>query len=87
MHTTRVEAQDSISKFAAIQKLLYTRQEAAFALGLSVRAVDYLTASQQLATRRIGKRVLIVAESLRQFARTNHYDGITSMPPIPPTVQ
>ena len=87
MQTTPIKVQDNHNKFAGIPKLLYTRQEAAFALGLSVRAVDYMIAAQQLATRRIGKRVLITAESLRQFARSNHYDSITSMPTVSPTVQ
>jgi excisionase family DNA binding protein len=53
-------------------KLLYTRKEAAQCLSLSVRTVDTLTATKQLPTRRIGRRVLIPAHALAQFARRNH---------------
>ena len=42
---------------AGVKKLLYTKREAAFALGISVRSIDYLIATKQLEARRIGGRV------------------------------
>ena len=40
------------------EKLLVGREEAASMLSISCRALDYLVANKQLATRRIGARVL-----------------------------
>jgi len=37
------------------QKLLVSRHEAALRLSISERAIDYLIANKQIATRRIGK--------------------------------
>jgi excisionase family DNA binding protein len=59
-----------------IEKFLYTRNEAAHALGLSLRSVAYLIQQQRLATRRIGSRVLIHKDELRRFARGHHTDAI-----------
>ncbi len=42
-----------------MDKILATRTEAAEALGLSVRAIDYLLAQGRLQSRKIGKRRLI----------------------------
>jgi Helix-turn-helix domain len=56
----------------AIEKLLYSRREAAAALSLSIRSVDYLISSGQLTTRRIGRKILIPVIELRKFARTDH---------------
>jgi len=53
-------------------KLLYTKREAAQLLSISLRSLDYLIVSQQLATRRIGRRVLVHRDSVEQFARTDH---------------
>ena len=60
-----------------IEKFLYSRKEAAYALGISVRSLDYLIAGKQLDTRRIGKKVLVTRASLAVFASANHY-AITS---------
>jgi len=54
------------------QKVLYTKREAAQLLSISVRSLDYLIVSQQLPTRRIGRRVLVHRESIEQFARIDH---------------
>jgi excisionase family DNA binding protein len=59
-----------------IEKFLYTRNEAAHALGLSLRSIAYLIQQQRLATRRIGARVLIHKDELRRFARGHHTDAI-----------
>ena len=57
---------------AATEKVLYTKREAAQLLSISVRSLDYLIVSQQLPTRRIGRRVLVHRDSIEQFARTDH---------------
>jgi len=53
-------------------KLLVSREEAAQLLSISVRGVDYLTATKRLSTRRIGTRVLIPIEDVCKFARSDH---------------
>jgi excisionase family DNA binding protein len=53
-----------------------TRHDAAFALSLSVRSIDYLIANKKLTFRRIGKKVLIPADEVRRFARGDHPDSI-----------
>jgi hypothetical protein len=55
-----------------MEKLLYDRKSAAAALSISVRSLDYLLANQMFDTRRVGKKVLITAGSLRKFAAANH---------------
>jgi excisionase family DNA binding protein len=56
----------------AEEKLLLSRQEAAALLSISQRSLDYLIANKVLIVRRIGSRVLIPAQELRRFARTDH---------------
>jgi excisionase family DNA binding protein len=63
---------------ATVEKLLYSKEEAAYALGLSKRSIDYLISGRKLETRRIGSRVLIPADSLHKFARANHFDSVAS---------
>ncbi|MGO8758487.1 MAG: helix-turn-helix domain-containing protein [Terracidiphilus sp.] len=53
-------------------KLQVSRDEAAELLSISVRGVDYLIATKQLSTRRIGTRVLIPIEDVLKFARSDH---------------
>jgi hypothetical protein len=60
----------------SIQKLLYDRKSAAWALSVSIRSLDYLIADGAFETRRIGRRVLIAAASLRKFAAANHYGPV-----------
>jgi excisionase family DNA binding protein len=55
-------------------RLLYDRKGAAAQLSISVRGLDRLIASKQLATRRIGKKVLIPRGELVRFSRGNHYE-------------
>ena len=52
----------------AIEKLLYRRQEAAYALGMSLRAIDYMVADKRLSTRRVGRCVVIPAGDVRRVA-------------------
>jgi excisionase family DNA binding protein len=48
--------------------LLYGRRESAQLLSISLRTVDQLIAEEQLSVRRVGKRVLVLAQSLREYA-------------------
>jgi hypothetical protein len=54
------------------EKLLVGRHEAAEMLSISRRALDYLVASNQLAVRHIGARVLIQVVDLKRFSRSDH---------------
>jgi excisionase family DNA binding protein len=60
------------------EKLLIGRQEAAAALSISQRALDYLVANKQLQVRRIGSRVLIPRSELLRFARADHPEPVAS---------
>jgi hypothetical protein len=60
------------------QKLLVSRHEAALRLSISERAVDYLIANKQIATRRIGSRVLISVTELLRFSRSDHPESVAS---------
>jgi hypothetical protein len=60
------------------QKLLVSRHEAALRLSISERAGDYLIANKQIATKRIGSRVLIAVTELQRFSRRDHPESIAS---------
>ena len=51
-----------------IEKLFYRRAEAAYALGLALRSIDYMISDQRLTTRRFGRSVLIPAADVRRAA-------------------
>jgi hypothetical protein len=55
-------------------RLLYPRKEAAYQLGISIRALDHLKANKRLRSQRIGGRVLIHWRELQRFAGSNHYE-------------
>ncbi|HMK29503.1 MAG TPA: helix-turn-helix domain-containing protein [Terriglobales bacterium] len=55
-----------------MDKLLLTRAEAAVALGLSTRAIDYLVHQGRLPSRKLGKRRLIPVSAVEAFARRDH---------------
>jgi hypothetical protein len=61
-----------------VEKLLYSKQDAAEALSLSVRSIDYLITTQRLPVRRVGGRILIPAGAVRRFAREDHPQLIRS---------
>ena len=61
------------AKVVPVERLLYGRKEAALALSISLREVDYGLAFGEFETRKVGRRVLITASSLRRWANTNHY--------------
>lgn len=48
--------------------LLLDKRGAARVLGISVRTLDYLIASGELKPRKIGRRVLLHYDQLRDFA-------------------
>ena len=52
-----------------MDKLLLTRNEAAEALNLSPRSIDYLVSIGRLTSRKFGKRRLIPREAVEHFAK------------------
>jgi len=52
-----------------MQKLLLSKREAAQSLGISVRTLENLVARKLLESRRLGRRRMIPASALAQFAR------------------
>ena len=63
-----------------VEKLLYSRRDAARALSLSVRSIDYLICTGRIPTRRVGGKILIHVTDVRRFAKTDH-PGIVRVPP------
>jgi excisionase family DNA binding protein len=59
-----------------VEKLLYSRRDAAEALSLSIRSVDYLITAGRLTARRVGGKILIPASVVRRFAREDHPDSV-----------
>lgn len=55
-----------------IERLAYTKVEAARALGLSLRTIDNLIAAKELTARRMGRRVVIPATGLQALIRCDH---------------
>lgn len=55
-----------------IDKLLVSKREAARALSLSIRTIEYLISRKELTARRVGRRTLVVFTSLQTFARRDH---------------
>jgi excisionase family DNA binding protein len=53
-----------------MEPLLLGRKEAAAALGICLRMLDYKIAHGELAVRRVGRRVLIPRVELEKFATT-----------------
>ncbi len=59
-----------------VEKLLYSRADAAVALSISIRSVDYLISVGKLSIRRIGRKTLIPVGDVRRFARADHPERI-----------
>ena len=55
--------------------ILVSKRRAAEALSVSLRTVDNLIASKELAVRRVGRRCLIPRRALEDFARRDHSTG------------
>jgi hypothetical protein len=60
-----------------IQKLLFDRKTAAWALSVSIRTLDYALAAGAFETRRIGRKTLITAGSLKRYAAANHFGPVS----------
>jgi excisionase family DNA binding protein len=54
------------------EPILVSKKEAARVLSVSIRTVDNLIASKELAVRRLGRRCLIPRRALEEFARRDH---------------
>jgi hypothetical protein len=59
-----------------VAKILYDRKSAAFAISISVRSLDYALARGEFESRRVGRKTLITAGSLRRWAGINHYGTV-----------
>lgn len=70
--------QQQVKDMSGIEKFLFSKEEAAYSLAISIRSLEYRIANKEINTRRIGSRVLIPREELRKFAASNHYDSITT---------
>jgi hypothetical protein len=55
-----------------MDKLLFTRIEAARIISQSVRQLDYFISTGVIATRKVGKKRLIPRVALEEFARRDH---------------
>ena len=55
-----------------IQKILYDRKSAAFAISVSLRSLDYLISLKKINTIRLGSKVMISHDSLVKFSQANH---------------
>jgi excisionase family DNA binding protein len=55
----------------------YRRPEAAASLIFSLRTLDRLIASKEIAVRRVGRLVYITEESITQFKKRDHNTGGT----------
>ena len=54
-----------------VEKIFFSKQEAAQALGVSTRTVEYLIAQgEKLEVTKIGRKVLISAASLQRLAKS-----------------
>ncbi len=60
---------------ASIQPLLISKKQAADALGVCLRTVEYLIAAKRLPMRKLGRRTLIPYRALIEFARHDHPNG------------
>ena len=55
-----------------LQKLAYGRTDAAHVMSISVRSLDYLIASGEIPTRKVGARTLITHADIEKFFRRDH---------------
>lgn len=70
-NTEKIKSAENLGNNVTM-KFLYSREEAAFALGVCSRTISHLIHRGDLQTRRIGKRVLIPREVLRKYASADH---------------
>ena len=62
---------------ACVERFLYDRKTAATMLSISIRSLDYFIADCAFDTRKIGRKVLITAASLKRFAAANHFGAVS----------
>lgn len=55
-----------------IQKLMYDRKSAAFALSISQRSLDYLVSLKKIDFRKFGSKVMFSHAALVKFSRQDH---------------
>jgi hypothetical protein len=55
-----------------VPRMLYGRNEAAYQLCISTRALDYLIEKKELAVRRMGRKILVPHNELLKFSRKDH---------------
>lgn len=63
-------------------RLLYDRKGAARQLSISVRSLDYLIATRKLATRRLGKKVMVPYSELVRFSKADHFEDMAADPKV-----
>jgi hypothetical protein len=73
MSRTQVTSTPAVT---GVEKMLYDRKSAAYALSVSVRTVDYALAKREFETRKIGRKTLITAASLKRYAASNHFGPV-----------
>ena len=61
-----------------MEPLLLGRKEAASALGICLRMLDYMIAHGEVVVRRVGRRVLIPRTELERFASTREPKKVVS---------
>jgi len=54
------------------EAILISKRDAAKALSISLRSLDYLIAAKEITVRRVGRRRLIPRTALEAFARRDH---------------
>ena len=54
-----------------MEALLLTKRQAASALAISIRSVEYLLAKRQLEGRQLGRRKLVTRRSVERLARAD----------------
>jgi excisionase family DNA binding protein len=60
------------SEAPAVQKLMFTRKETAYTLGVSTRSVDKLIKSKKLPSRQFGRKVMVSFDALVKFSKQDH---------------
>jgi hypothetical protein len=55
-----------------IEKILYDRKSASFALSISCRALDYCVADELIDFVKQGSKIIFLHSAVLKFARTNH---------------
>jgi excisionase family DNA binding protein len=59
-----------------IRKILYSKRDAATALGLGLTTLDALVMRKELKPIRIGRRVLFRLDELERFVKKDHPTGV-----------